>query len=314
VPRPSRLAPFAAATLLLAGASSCVPVGGATRGYHVSVAIPDPDRSLLSQLALADPLAKPATAPAAGHGGVSPFAAPPPFLTSLASDDGHRAEECLTAAVYYEARSEPVDGQRAVAQVVLNRVRDRAFPPSVCGVVYQHSARGCQFSFACDGSTARAVEPRAWAIARAIADAALGGSVFAGIGAATHYHASYVSPWWAPSLTRIAAVGSHIFYRWRDHLADALSFRQAYSGREGSVTIAAAAPADDAGGVRVIRGGDPADQALGVTVHRGPVEAQAAQADVVPPVPTGATAFGVRVHHGDDGTAGPADTPAPDQH
>lgn len=273
--------------------------------YHVSVAVPDADRSLLRQLALADPLGKPVTATPSA----SPFAAPPPFLASLGTDDGHRAEDCLTAAVYYEARSEPIDGQRAVAQVVLNRVRDRAFPPSVCGVVYQHSAHVCQFTFACDGSTAHPVEPRAWALARAVADAALGGSVFAPVGSATHYHANYVSPWWAPSLTRIGAVGSHIFYRWHDHLADALTYRQAYSGHEGGMTIAAAATSGDTTGVRIIRGGDAPDQAGGVTIHRGLAEADAPGSS---PVPSGAAAFGVRVHRNEGASAVADDTP--DQH
>ena len=176
-----------------------------------------------------EPAAGAAMTPAVALG-----AAPPPFLAARTADDAGRALECLTAAVYHEARSEGVDGQRAVAQVVLNRVRDRAFPSSVCGVVYQGSNRstGCQFTFTCDGSLLRSRNPGAWERARAVAAAALDGAVYAPVGSATHYHANYVSPWWAPSLARIGAVGSHIFYRWPGALGRALAFRQAYAGTE----------------------------------------------------------------------------------
>ena len=84
-------------------------------------------------------------------------AAKPFSLVGIGTNDRARALECLTAAIYYEAASESDDGQRAVAQVVLNRVRHPAFPGTVCGTVYQGSERaGCQFSFACDGAMARA--------------------------------------------------------------------------------------------------------------------------------------------------------------
>jgi spore germination cell wall hydrolase CwlJ-like protein len=127
-----------------------------------------------------------------------------------------RSTECLTAAIYYEAGSETADGQRAVAQVVLNRVRHPAYPHSVCGVVFQGADRhlGCQFSFACDGSLARHPAAAGWARARLIAEAALGGFVYAGVGWATHYHADYVVPYWASSLVKVTTIGAHIFYRW----------------------------------------------------------------------------------------------------
>ncbi len=153
--------------LVLLGASSCAPVK--TQGSRIAQAVPpSTPRQLLRDLALDVPGDLPGLAglPATLRAAVAEDAAPasvaaaPPFLAQMqSSDDGARAADCLTAAVYYEARSEPLDGQRAVAQVVLNRVRDRAFPASVCGVVYQGGARrdgrgiGCQFSFACDGST-----------------------------------------------------------------------------------------------------------------------------------------------------------------
>jgi hypothetical protein len=122
--------------------------------------------------------------------------------------------ECLTDAVYYEARSEDQRGQYAVAQVVLNRVKHPAFPKSVCGVVFQGAGhRGCQFSFTCDGSMRHGREEAAWDRARHVAARALAGVVVANIGRATHYHTTDVSPFWAPSMLRVAQVGVHVFYR-----------------------------------------------------------------------------------------------------
>lgn len=151
----------------------------------------------------------------------APAVAAPAFkLQAGSSEDARRATECLTAAIYHEARSESHSGQRAVAQVVLNRVRHPAFPASVCGVVYQGSTRrtGCQFSFTCDGSLSRRIDPVAWARARQVAETALEGSVYPEIGFATHYHTTAIRPWWAPSLTRVRTIGSHIFYRWSGQL------------------------------------------------------------------------------------------------
>lgn len=213
-----------------------------------------------------------------------------PFLDSAASQaDADRAHACLAAAVYYEARSEPVEGQRAVAQVVLNRVRDRAFPHSVCGVVYQGvgSGHGCQFSFACDGSTARAREPDAWARADQVATAALNGGVMAQVGNATFYHASYVLPWWASSVARVAAIGSHIFYRWPGALERALGMGARYAGVEPGAPGGAA-------GVTVVRGAF----SFGVIVHRG--EAGASAEIEVPAVTRAASTAGVRIHRNED--------------
>lgn len=125
-----------------------------------------------------------------------------------------QAKLCLTQAVYYEARGERLEGQEAVAQVVLNRVRDRKFPKTVCGVVFQGAARGhgCQFSFACDGSMERDVAGDAWRRAEAVASRALGGFVFAPVASATHYHTRAVSPYWSAHMTRVGAIGAHVFY------------------------------------------------------------------------------------------------------
>jgi spore germination cell wall hydrolase CwlJ-like protein len=173
---------------------------------------------------------------------VAPAYAAAPAFNALAQtqspDDAARALDCLTQAVYYEANNQSDDGQRAVAQVVLNRVRDRAFPSSVCGVVYQGSTRstGCQFTFTCDGSLSRRPSAAGWDRARAVASSALAGSVYAPVGSATFYHANYVSPWWANSMDKVATVGAHIFYRWRGGMEGALAFRQRYSGSEPSLT------------------------------------------------------------------------------
>src|SRR3546814_11094421 len=108
--------------------------------------------------------------------------------------DRARALTCLADAVYYEAASESDAGQRAVAQVVLNRVRHPAFPATVCGVVFQGSERasGCQFSFACDGPMARTRAGAAWRQALSLAGWARGGSVFAPVGLGASYHTSEV--------------------------------------------------------------------------------------------------------------------------
>ena len=145
-----------------------------------------------------------------------------------------RAVDCLTQAIYYEGASEGVEGGRAIAQVVLNRVRHPAYPASVCGVIYQGSERttGCQFSFTCDGSLRRIPVPYLWERSRRIAVDALAGSVFAPVGHATHYHADYVLPYWADSLDKMVQLGRHIFYRLKGGLGASGTFRQRYSGQE----------------------------------------------------------------------------------
>jgi hypothetical protein len=145
-----------------------------------------------------------------------------------------RALTCLAMAVYYEAGSEDGEGQKAVAQVVLNRVRHPAFPASICGVVFEGFARstGCQFSFTCDGSLVRNPDRKGWELARQVADAALHGAVFKPVGLATHYHANYVVPYWATSLSKNAQVGLHIFYRWPEGWGAPSAFRRKYLANE----------------------------------------------------------------------------------
>jgi spore germination cell wall hydrolase CwlJ-like protein len=124
-----------------------------------------------------------------------------------------RDVQCLTEAVYYEARGESAAGQAAVAQVILNRVRHPSYPKTVCGVVYQRARSSCQFSFACDGAMSRRHERGAWNRAHAIATRALSGFVMSEVGAATHFHATRVAPNWGPGLLRVSEVGLHVFYR-----------------------------------------------------------------------------------------------------
>ena len=123
---------------------------------------------------------------------------------------------CLAKAIYFEARSESIKGQMAVAKVILNRVRDPRFPNTICGVVYQGAERrnACQFSFACDGKPDYPTNARQWAIARRIAAKALKGQIrLRGLEGVAFYHADYVRPTWASMMRPVVKIGRHIFYR-----------------------------------------------------------------------------------------------------
>lgn len=148
--------------------------------------------------------------PPAEPGGFSWVSTPlPPSAFS------ERSQRCLAAAVYFEARSEPLKGQAAVAQVVLNRVRNPTYPNSICGVVYQNEKwrNRCQFSFACDGVRDRIRDPEHWQIAEEVAMAVTAGKIWLNdVGASTHYHATYVHPFWARTMKRMEKIGHHIFY------------------------------------------------------------------------------------------------------
>ena len=133
------------------------------------------------------------------------------------TQDHARAQRCMTMAIHYEADSETLDGQRAVAQVILNRVAHPAYPSTVCGVVFQGSERvtGCQFSFTCDGTLVRRAPAAFGGSAARVAREALSGIVYAPVGLATHYHTTQILPYWASSLDQVGVVGAHVFYRWR---------------------------------------------------------------------------------------------------
>nr|WP_246156240.1 cell wall hydrolase [Sphingorhabdus profundilacus] len=151
--------------------------------------------------------ASPVLAQAAGNESGAAFTDSP--------DDLERATRCLSLAIAYEAGFEPVEGQQAVAEVILNRTRHPAYPKSVCGVVFQGSSRktGCQFTFTCDGAMKRALPANILLNSRNIANRVLAANFTPHVGGATHYHADYVSPYWAPSLIRVGKIGAHIFYR-----------------------------------------------------------------------------------------------------
>lgn len=143
------------------------------------------------------------------------------------------AHKCLTQAIYYEAANEPLAGKRAVAQVVINRLRHPAYPNSVCGVVYEGvNDPVCQFSFTCDGSLLRKPMAKQWAQAGKVASDALAGSVEPLVGSATHYHAFYVVPRWAYKLAKINTIGAHMFYRFPGSAGREMAFTRRWSGRE----------------------------------------------------------------------------------
>ena len=204
--------------LLLAVALMCTPA------LHLSG---DALRLVVSMLR---PAAVSIQAPAA-----DPWAAAPFVLRAASIAERRQVVNCLAAAVYYEAGFEPVAGQRAVAQVVLNRVRDPRFPASVCGVVFQGARRhtGCQFSFVCDGSFHRRPPKSAQlAHARSIAEQALAGRVAPEVGTATYYHASYVHPSWGRRLVMVNHIGVHIFYRRPGEAGAPSALSQRYAGGE----------------------------------------------------------------------------------
>lgn len=125
-------------------------------------------------------------------------------------------QQCLASGIYFEARGETVKGQAAVAQVILNRVRNPAYPKMICGVVYQNEdwRNRCQFSFACDNIKDRVNSQYHWRIAREVAMAVTAGKIWLPqVGSATHYHAVYVRPGWARTMEKVGRIGLHVFYR-----------------------------------------------------------------------------------------------------
>ena len=127
---------------------------------------------------------------------------------------------CLSLALYHEARGEPELGQHAVGRVILNRTASRYYPGTICGVVYQNAAwfNRCQFSFACDGKSDQAGDMRAWQAAVQMAERLLcrnecdGMAISADLIRSTHYHATYVQPYWSKKLRRTGQIGGHVFY------------------------------------------------------------------------------------------------------
>jgi spore germination cell wall hydrolase CwlJ-like protein len=171
-----------------------------------------------------------------------------PFFLRAAGPERDRAILCMTQAVYYEAGLEPLEGQQAVAQTVLNRMRHPDFPKSVCGVVYQGSQLpfGCQFSFTCDGSLARTPMEPYWSRAKAVAEASLDGFVAKAVGPAVSYHADYVFPRWGPQMVKIVQLGAHIFYRFPGPAGSPAMLDGRYAGHELEVAMTGPPPGADA--------------------------------------------------------------------
>ena len=125
-------------------------------------------------------------------------------------------QQCLASGIYFEARGESLKGQAAVAQVILNRVRNPTYPKTICGVVYQNEdwRNRCQFSFACDNIKDRVNSQDHWRMAREVAMAVTAGKIWLPqVGSAAHYHAVYVRPKWAKTMEKVGRIGLHVFYR-----------------------------------------------------------------------------------------------------
>lgn len=137
----------------------------------------------------------------------------PGFLAALPVASGGAEWKCLAEAIYFEARGEPVRGQFAVAEVILNRSESTIYPNTICGVVHQGSGTGCQFSYTCDGRADRVRDAQAFRLAGQIARLMLDGAPRRLTGGATHFHTKAVRPRWAQDMPRTTVIGHHIFYR-----------------------------------------------------------------------------------------------------
>jgi len=213
-----------------------------------------------------------------------------PFRFAGTVDELARATDCLAAGILYEAGDDAV-GERAVAQVVLNRLRHPAFPKSVCGVVFQGQERrtGCQFTFTCDGALGRAPSEAGWRRAREIATRALAGDVYRPVGLATHYHTDWVVPYWSASLDKVAEVHTHLFFRWSGWWGTPPAFdRRPIGGEPVIQRIAFLSEAHRPGGTPADGGVTPLDA---TTLLAGPAPVPVAEQDAtfLQVMPTGVT-------------------------
>lgn len=182
----------------------------------------------------------------------------PPFHFTGSNSDRDRAVDCLALAAMAEAGAGD-EGQRAVIQVILNRVRHPAFAKSICGVVFEgsHRSTGCQFTFTCDGALARRYAASAWTHARARAIEALDGRVYPGVGLATHYHTDWVHPYWSASLLKLARVETHLFFRWPGRWGSPGQLKGYYGGNEPAIAQLSYLPAHSEGArIAAVPGGD----------------------------------------------------------
>lgn len=252
--------------LVAAAVAGVTVLSGPALTNGARAAPPSPPPLLLRQIAPDQALKVNAQTPFVT--GPNPTAAP--FLFKGNSAAHAQAVKCLASAVYYEAGNQDEGGERAVAQVVLNRVRHPAFPSTICGVVYEGSTRatGCQFTFTCDGSLNRQPDGDGWKRAMRVAQAALSGSVYAPVGWATHYHADYVVPYWAATMAKNAVIGAHLFYRWAGGWGQPGVFARTYAGREpnadalrsaamAAVHVTQALPGSVAAAIKDIPGAEP---------------------------------------------------------
>jgi len=221
-----------AAPILAASAAGLLALYGPEISHAVTAFFNPCDTATAQQGGLSGLLS-----PTSGLNTVQPF-----YLHAANPAEQDRAVRCLTDALYYEAANEPEQGQRAIAQVVVNRVRDRHFPKSVCGVVYEGWERhtGCQFSFVCDGSIRRRpADPAVWNRLRPLAVDALSGHVEPEVGTSTHYYATYVHPNWTRTVSQVTEIGKHVFCSWKGKAGLPSALAGVYGGNEFQVADAA---------------------------------------------------------------------------
>ncbi len=261
---------------------------------HDPLAEPGPPEQAANEPAPSEGAAKPVSLQAAAPHKITP---PPARPFRLAADNtlySSRELDCLSEAVYYEARGEGSAGQAAVAQVVLNRVRHPAFPKSVCGVVFQGVAsHACQFSFVCDGSMRRNKEPAAWTRARTVASRALSGFVMASVGNATHFHVAGLGQTWSDRLRQVAQIGSHVFYRFTGQAGAPTTFLASVDGPAAEPPAADKPAFTDVSGLNAAGAGDArlvlASASTGPALRQAPASpappaaAQAKPVDAKPP-------------------------------
>lgn len=257
---------------LTEGPSVTAPPSQATPSLMSLPARPADERDpVSSKLPVADALLRNAAVPFA----VEQVGAAPQFRFGGSAIDRERAIECLALAAMAEAGGSDA-GQRAVMQVVLNRVRHPAFAKTICGVVFEGAERqtGCQFTFTCDGSLSRRYSEAAWRQARQRAREALDGRTFAAVGTATHYHTDWVYPYWSPSLDKVAKIDTHLFFRWKGYWGTPPSFAARYKGQE--LALADLMSRANAGG------SDP-DRTAAITDQVVPIGRSASSGGTIPP-------------------------------
>lgn len=180
------------------------------------------DRVLVIAMAVVLGTASAALGSAMGHRLNNPVLAKPTIVSVLPNDTDSvltqliAEHRCLSQVLYYEARGEGRIGEKAVAEVVFHRMSAGNFGHSICAVVYEGSGHpGCQFSFTCNGDLDRPRDNLAWMKSERLAAQILTGEspLHNLTGGATHYHATWVNPFWAPTLKMTAQIGNHIFYR-----------------------------------------------------------------------------------------------------